>query len=208
MKFIINEYEFEVAGVVKSEENKAVEKAYPEEPVIYVHYDVLEEAGMDNSLLCYESVIPNPVTNFAPNIIKEYFGISTMTEPEDGKDPVKSLPVVITENSSRYSLFSLFKGLKNFDSQFISDRSIAYPYWENAARITGVQMEILFFIFLILAAYILIMLIIMVSGLYLNRKWHLKDHIENLMYKYTYKKKSSDYISVDENETDTESRFD
>lgn len=210
MKFIINEYEFEVAGVVKSEENKAVEKAYPEEPVIYVHYDVLEEAGMDNSLLCYESVIPNPVTNFAPNIIKEYFGISTMTEPEDGKDPVKSLPVVITENSSRYSLFSLFKGLKNFDSQFISDRSIAYPYWENAARITGVQLEILFFIFLILAAYILIMLIIMVSGLYLNRKWHLKDYIEKLTDKYTYKKKSSDYISIYENDADVnrESRFD
>ena len=103
---------------------------------------------------------------------------------------------------------SLFKGLKNFDSQFISDRSIAYPYWENAARITGVQMEILFFIGLILSAYILVMVAVMVSGLYLNIKWHLKDHIENLMYKYTYKKKSSDYISVDENESDTESRFD
>ena len=69
-------------------------------------------------------------------------------------------------------------------------------------------MEILFFIGLILSAYILVMVAVMVSGLYLNRKWHLKDHIENLMYKYTYKKKSSDYISVDENESDTESRFD
>lgn len=208
MTFRINGKEFEVAGVVRSEEDKSSQKSYPEEPVIYIHYEALEETGLDDALLCYESVIPDPVDNFAANVIKEYFGISTMTEPVDGKDPVKSLPVVITENSSRYSLLSLFKGLKNFDSQFISDRSIAYPYWENAARITGVQMEILFFIALILSVYILVMVAVMVSGLYLNRKWHLKDHIENLMYKYTYKKKTSDYISVDENESDTESRFD
>lgn len=210
MKFMINNCEFEVAGVVRHEDNSAVDAVYPEDPLIYVHYAALKEAELDDSLLCYEAVIPNPVTNFARNTVLEFFGINTMTERTDDRDPEKSLPVVITENTGRYSLPKLLSGLKTFDRRFISDRSIAYPYWENAARVTDVRLSGVLFISLLLAAYIFITAVIFVCRLYLNRKWHLKDFIEDLMYKYTYKKRSSDYIISDitESEEGKESRFD
>lgn len=209
MKFSINGTEFEVAGVVRSEDNSAVRKAYPETPLIYVHYDALEEAGADESLLCYEAVLPEPVGNFARNIILEHFGINTMTEPEDGSDPEKSLKTVVTDNTSRYSVKKLWNGLRRFDTLAVSDRNIAYPYWENAARINGVHMEFLFFAVLFTSAYILLMIIITAAKLYLNRKWHLKDFLEDMMYKYTYKKRTSDYISLedDDKEQGKKSRY-
>lgn len=197
MKILINKCEFEVAGVVRHEKNSAVDKAYPENPLIYVHYAALEDAGADNALLCYESVIPNPVSGFARNTVLEYFGINTMTEQEDGKDSERSLPAAVTENTGRYSLMRLMSGLKKYDSMFVSDRSIAYPYWENAARIVSGQLTFMLLISVILAVYISVVIIVFLSGLYLNRKWHLKDFLENLVYKYTYKKRLSDYISSD-----------
>lgn len=202
MKFSVNGMEFEVAGVVKPEENSAVEKTYPEKPLIYVHYDVLEDIGMDISLLCYESVIPNPVTNYARNIIRKKFGINTMELPEDGTDPEKSLDVVITENTGRYSLPKLWESLRKFDETAVSDRSIPYPYWENAARVTGVRMTILFFTELLALTYIILMIIVTAAKLYLNRKWHLGEFLEEMMYRYTYRKRTSDYISLDINDTD------
>jgi len=209
MKLIINGTEFEVAGVVRPEQNSAVKKCYPENPVIYVHYDVPEEAGTDTALLCYEAVLPNPVTNYAKNIILEKFGISTMTEPEDGRDPERSLDVVVQENTGRYRTGKLWNGLRRFDESVISDRSIAYPYWENAARVNGVKMEILFFISLLMSAYIFIIAASAAAKLWLNRKWHLKDYLEDMMYRYTYKKRISDYITsgYDEDNRDGETKY-
>lgn len=204
MKFLINKCEFEVAGVVRHEDSNAVDKVYPENPLIYVHYEALEQAGLDDALLCYESVVPNPVSNYARNIMLEYFGINTMTESEDGSDPERSLPVIITENTKRYSFGKLWKGLKNYDSRFTADRSIAFPYWENAARVTDTRLIVMFFVSLVLAAYILIVLIVTAAKLWLNRKWHLKDQIEELTYKYTYKKRITDYISADKIEAGEE----
>lgn len=202
MTLSINQQEFEVAGVVRREDVKSVEKVYPEKPVIYMHYDALEEAGADMTLLCYESVLPDPVTNYAKGMILEKFGINTMSKPEDGKDPEGELDVVVTENTGRYSIPKLWNGLRNFDTLFVSDRSIAFPYWENAARVNTVRMEILFFICIVTAAYIFIILVLTAGKLWLNRKWHLKDFLEDMMYKYTYKKRTSDYISLDINDTD------
>lgn len=202
MTLWLNDTEFEVAGVVKAEDSSSVRKAYSENPVVYAHFGAAEERCFDETLLCWEAVLPNPVSNYARNMMLEYFGINTMTEQEDGKDPERALDVVIKENTGRYSLKELWKGLKDFDRISVSDRSIAYPYWENAARINGVHMEILFFTALVSAVYILVMLLCTAGRLYLNRKWHLKDWLEDMMYKYTYKKRTSDYISLDINESE------
>ena len=127
-----------------------------------------------------------------------------MTVPEDGKDPEKKLDVLITENSTRYSLPSLWAGLKNFDMMSVQDKCIAFPYWENAARMAGVRMEILFFFSVLLFAFIIIMLCAAVCRLYLNRKWHLGEFLEDMMYRYTYRKRTSDYISTPLNKEEAE----
>ncbi|WP_044974638.1 ABC transporter permease [Ruminococcus sp. HUN007] len=196
MKFVINGTEFEVAGVVDPGENRDVKTAYPASPMIYVHYSALEKAELDTTLQCYEAVIPDPVTNFARNIILENYGINTMSEEEDSEDPEKKLAAVIVQNTGRYSPLKLWKGLREFRNTAIQDRSIAYPYWENAARMTSVKMEILFAFSLLAAAVFLVTVISEICLLYAHRKWHLKDFLEDMMYKYTYKKRVSDYIST------------
>ncbi len=203
MKFLINSTEFEVAGVIRAEDSSAVRKAYPDAPLIYVHYSALEEAGLNTSLLCCEAVLPNPVSNYARNMVLETYGVNTMTEAPDGKDPEKSVPVVVTENTGRYSVPNLWKGLKSFDMLSVSDRSIAWPYWENAARINYVRAVILFLLALLAGSYLLITALAEGARLWLHRTWHLKDFLEDMMYKYTYKKRTSDYITADvQDETD------
>ena len=167
--------------------------------MIYIHYNALEEAGLDTSLLSYEAVIPDPVTNYARNIVLENFGINTMTENETDEDPEKKLDVVIVQNTDRYSVSKLWKGLREFSSIAVSDRSIAYPYWENAARMTSVTMEILF---LSALAAALLLFVLCVSEI-----CRLKDFLEDMMYKYTYKKRTSDYITSPA-DTGEKSRYD
>jgi hypothetical protein len=119
-----------------------------------------------------------------------------MSEEEDSEDPEKKLAAVIVQNTGRYSPLKLWKGLREFRNTAIQDRSIAYPYWENAARMTSVKMEILFAFSLLAAAVFLVTVISEICLLYAHRKWHLKDFLEDMMYKYTYKKRVSDYIST------------
>ena len=199
MKFTVGGKEFEVAGVVKAEDSKAVKVAYPKSPVVYIHYDALEEAGLDTSLLCYESVIPNPVSNYAKNIFLEYYGIDTMNVQDDIQSAEEKISSVIVDNTNRYKASELFNNLKSFGKNQVVSKPIAFPYWENSARVNEAWLTAVFFIILLLAAYILITVIIFTAKLYLNRKWHLKDYIEKLTDKYTYKKKISDYIDVETN---------
>ena len=207
MNFILNGVKFEVAGVVDPGDNRNIKKAYPAAPMIYIHYSALEETMLDDSLLCYEAVIPDPVTNYARNIILENFGVNTMTETENDEDPEKKLDVVIVQNTDRYSVSKLWKGLREFSSIAVSDRSIAYPYWENAARMTSVTMEILFLLALVSALLLFVICVSEICRLYANRKWHLKDFLEDMMYKYTYKKRTSDYITSSA-DTGEKSRYD
>lgn len=210
MEFYIGEKKFEVAGVVRPEEKKVTENAYPAQPIMYVHYDVLEELSMNTSLLTYEAVVPDPVNNYARNILLEYYGINTMTADNDKEsDPEEDLPIIIIDNTNRYSVEMLYKNIKAFGKNQITSRPIAFPYWENAARITNAWLTLVFLLIIIDAAYILITIIVFIARLYLHRTWHLKDYIEKLIDKYTYKKKTSDYINVDTSElVRKESKYD
>lgn len=199
MEFQIYNTVFEVAGVVRAEDNKVVSDVYPAFPMIYVHYDILEEIGLDSFLMCYEAVVPDPVSNYAKNIILEFFGINTMAEAEDNSEQESTLSVIIVDNTNRYSVSQLWNNLRTFGMNQAVTKPVAYPYWENAARVTSAWLTLLFFINIMLAAYIVIVMIVFVSKCYLNRKWHLKDYIEKFTDKYTYKKKTSDYINVEKN---------
>lgn len=208
MKIYINGVQAEVAGVVKHEEGKAVEKSYPESSLIYVHYSLLEKIGGSKSLATYEAVLPNPVDNYAKNIFLENYGVDTTSAVEGDENPEDSLPVVIIDNTKRYSVSSLWKSLKNFEKSTVITRPIAFPYWENAARVINTRLTLLFVFMIIAATYIIITVIIFIAKCYLNRKWHLKPFIEMLTDKYTYKKRTRDYIDVDVNFIDgKESRY-
>ena len=124
-----------------------------------------------------------------------------------GEEKEKKLDVLIVQNTDRFSFSKLWTGLRNFGMISVHDRTIAYPYWENAARYTGVSMEIMFFFALLSAAVILLVIISSLWKMYTHRKWHLKDFLEDMMYKYTYKKRTSDYITSPA-DTGEQSRYD
>lgn len=65
--------------------------------------------------------MPNPVTGFAVNYIREKLG----TEEKETE---------IVENTTRYSLLSRLKLLTQFGTRSMNGKAIIYPYWENIAR--------------------------------------------------------------------------
>lgn len=110
-----------VTGVVQREEGRLTEAAGLDGSLIYVSYQTLNELGKNNGINHYEIVMPDPVTDFAYNYIKENLAASE-----------KEAEVV--ENTSRYSFLSRLKLIPQFGTRSMNGKAIIYPYWENVAR--------------------------------------------------------------------------
>ena len=70
---------------------------------------------------CYEIVMPDPISGFAQNLVKENFSVGSGD---------------IVENSSRYTLGHLWQVIRDFGNRSMRTNGVIYPYWENAARLT------------------------------------------------------------------------
>lgn len=112
---------FYVAGVVERDSDFASEEAYGADIGLYMAYDIFNEIT-NEGINCYELVFPNPVTNFAMNLVQENF--------TGGKD------VVFVDEGSRYGVSNLWNVVKNFGKRSMRTDGIIFPYWENAARLT------------------------------------------------------------------------
>lgn len=110
-----------VTGVVKRPDGRLAEAAGLDSTLVYVSYDTLNQYGKCNGINHYEIVMPNPVSEFAYNYVKENLG-------SDDKE------TEVVENTSRYSLLSRLKLLKSFGIRSMNGKAIIYPYWENIAR--------------------------------------------------------------------------
>ena len=121
MMVSINGIPHMVSGVVERPEGRLAENAGLDKTMVYVSYQTLQELGEHSGINHYEIVMPNPVTGFAVNMIRESFG----TDPQE---------VEIVENTSRYSLVSRVKILMQFGIRSMNGKAIIYPYWENMAR--------------------------------------------------------------------------
>lgn len=110
-----------VTGVIERPEGRLEEAAGLDSTLIYVSYNTLEEYGRSNGLNHYEIVMPNPVSGFAYDYVKENLG-SDEKESE------------VVENTSRYSFLSRLKVLGTFGTRSMNGKAIIYPYWENIAR--------------------------------------------------------------------------
>ena len=72
---------------------RLAEAAGLDSTLVYVSYESLEENGKSNGINHYEIVMPNPVSGFAENYIRENLGA-------DEKE------TEVLENTSRYSFLS------------------------------------------------------------------------------------------------------
>lgn len=124
MTVIINGRRFYVAGVVEADSDKASRYVYGEKPHMYISYNGLKSLndGETVPVTCYEAVIPDPVSGLAKSIME-----GVVTADKSG--------FKLVENSARYSIKNLLSIAFDGGKRSVTDTELAYPFWENAARI-------------------------------------------------------------------------
>lgn len=173
-----------VTGVVKRPEGRLEEAAGLDDTLVYVSYKTLSELGTCNGINHYEIVMPNPVSNYAANLLRERLGA-------DEKE------VEVLENTSRYSFANRLKVITEFGTRSMNGKAIIYPYWENIARGYDDIIAVLTLFMLLFLLYPVVLLLVFFirwwrhKGWTLKDVWHgLKDKAERFMEKRRAKKKN------------------
>lgn len=171
-----------VTGVVKRPEGRLEEAAGLDSTLVYVSYGTLLELGSSNGINHYEIVMPNPVSNFALNHVRENLGSN---EKE----------VEVLENTSRYSLVNRLRIIAAFGTRSMNGKAIIYPYWENIAR--GYEdiialltlFGLLFLLYPVILAIVFFVIWWKHKGWTLKEVWyHIKDKAERRMEKMREKR--------------------
>ena len=156
-----------ISGVIKRDSGKLNEAAGLNKTLIYLSEESLAEYGETAGINAYELVMPNPVSGFAYQKVKESFGID-----ENG--------MWVVDNSARYGFKPLFMVISEFGTRSMNAHAIQYPYWENVARgwedIFAVVL-VLQIIFLLIPACILLVSFIL---WWKRKKWTGKDFLHVL----------------------------
>ena len=134
----INGLPFYVAGVISREDDRFSLQVMAETPRIYLPYSRLQQF-QETAISCYEIVLPDPITNFATTLVKDNFPLQNSFQ--------------LVENTSRFSAGATAQVLTSFSERTISSRNLAYPYWENAARLAENQLALLLAIGCLLAVF-------------------------------------------------------
>ena len=155
MNIYINDIKFYIAGVIDNPSTKPENDCIGKLPRIYISYEGASEisamSGGNNSgvptdpttmlatsdgfrqITCYETVLPNPVENFAYNTVKKHFS-------ENYADKYS-----IVKNSTRFEPSVRAKAFKKIYNYAVIKNNINYPYWENASRLTEFKLTFLYF---------------------------------------------------------------
>lgn len=188
MTFLINGSEFVVQGVVRKEKGKNVSAVYPKNPAVYICYDMLSELQLDDTLNCYEVTMPSEVKGYAENLVMNYYGVDVMSQPEEEFAEAKENMVCeIVNNTDRYSFVNIIKKLFSFRYSSVVKRPIAYPYWENAARVTENRLKVVTVFILCFSAYIIAVSAVFLIKKYKHRKWHFSSVTDKLIKRFTYR---------------------
>ena len=138
------------------------EAAGLEGTLVYVSLETLETLGTSYGINHYEIVMPDPVTGFAYNHVKENLG-----KEENATE--------VVENSARYSLLSRLKLIGQFGVRSMNGKGIIYPYWENMARGYEDILMILTLLQLLTLLYPVILLLIVFIIWWRHKGWTLRD---------------------------------
>lgn len=162
MMVTINKVPHIVTGVIKRPEGRLEDAAGLSGTVVYVSYQTLEQYGRCYGINHYEIVMPNPVSNFALNHVKENIGVDE-----------KNMEIV--ENNSRYGLLSRLKTIGAFGTRSMNGKAIIYPYWENIARGYEDIIALITIFMLLFLLYPVVLLVIFFIVWWKHKGWTLKD---------------------------------
>lgn len=129
MTVTINDIPFTVSGVVLPQQGSGYEEAYGGGPHAYMNYEAYSalnsfDVHSGEPIICYEIILPSPVTNFAFDIVKNNFGLS----------PPQAAYI---DNTARFKPLTLYKRLATFFGRSVRTDRVVYPYWENSASVTA-----------------------------------------------------------------------
>ncbi len=110
-----------ITGVARLPEERLEQKAYGDTPTIWMSAGLMARLGMNVRITCVEAVLPDPVSHFAENQLKNAVGVGG-----ESCDTV--------ECTGRFSLQRSMQNLFQYNSRVMRTDSVSYPYWENAAR--------------------------------------------------------------------------
>lgn len=147
---------FYVAGVIRREEDFASEAAWDQTAGIFMSYSALN-AMSETTLTCYEIVLPEILSGYAMNLMKEKFPI--------GRGDM-------VDNSARYSLKNLTQVAKDYGKRSMRLKSILYPYWENAVRMTEDILSLLMVLAFLFALFpVILVIVLIILGLRKGGRW-------------------------------------
>ena len=134
----INNKPYFIAGVVSREDDFASTKAYASGAGMFMSYEALSEiTGNNAEIICYEIVMPDPITGFAIGAFSDMF---TYTE-------------AIVENSVRYTFSNTLETIASYGKRSMRNEGIVFPYWENAARYSEDWIALLLVLSFLFAIY-------------------------------------------------------
>lgn len=185
MNLYIDDVKFYISGVIENPDTDPENDCIGKLPRIYISYDgasnlsavsagnntgetlvtsadpitsIPDSSGF-KQITCYETVLPNPVKNFAYNAVKKQFS-------ENYKDKY-----TIVKNSTRFNPSVRAKAFKKISDYAVIKNNINYPYWENASRLVEFRLTFLYFFRRVLFAVPVLTLIwLAILGVKLIRK--------------------------------------
>ena len=167
MGMTINGKPFVVSGVIAREDDFATAKAYSGDSGIFLSYSALSRLLENTSVTCYELVMPDPISGYAQNLVKETFPVGTGD---------------VVENSSRYTLSHLWEVIRDFGNRSMRTNGVMYPYWENAARLTEDYAALLLVLAVLLALcpvlFVLVLTIWEIRRVYRLAKAKIPEKVE------------------------------
>ncbi len=181
-----------VTGVVERPRGRMESAAGLRKTVVYVSYETLLKQNENTLINHYEIVMPNPVSKFALNLVRERMG-------DDEQN------VEIHENSSRFAPINILRVIAAFGTRSMNGRAIIYPYWENLARGTEDWLAVILFLILGNLLFFLILGIVIIARWWKHKTWTLKSiflkckdkwerYLERLREKRKRKNEDDDYF--------------
>lgn len=157
MNIYIDGVKFYISGVIENPSTRPEKDCIGKLPRIYISYEgasnlsAMSDSGETPSsisaevpsvtdgqgfkrITCYETVLPNPVENFAYNAVKKQFS-------ESYSDKCS-----IVKNSTRFEPSIRAKAFRKIANYAVIKNNIHYPYWENASRLVEFKLTLLYFL--------------------------------------------------------------
>ena len=125
---------YRVAGVVKTGDDPFTERIRGVAPLLFVYADRFPQIAPS----CYELVCVEPLRGFTAGVVRKSFPL------HDGQ---------LVENSRRWQPATLDDQIWQLGSRAVSSDGVAYPWWENAARIVDAHLALLLVVIFLLALF-------------------------------------------------------